>query len=170
MIWESWYWRSDLLKQAESLRKRMDQKRWPDASLARCEQTVMLGCFSVRKLIESRKLTRQFAGRQVKIGVYPSTGKRVHLMNHRRLDKLYDFERAKDRTVTVEFLCNQIIHSYVFALFFDETNKFHSIAVASDRAKMKELFEVPITTIADLFERAGKGEGDDMLTYRYDAA
>ena len=89
---------------------------------------------------ESRKLTRDFAGRQVKIGVYPSTGKRVHLMNHHRLDKLYDFEHAKDRTVTVEFLCNQIIHSYVFALFFDETNNFHSIAVASDRAKVKELF------------------------------
>ena len=79
MIWESRYWRTDLQKFAASLRKRAKQKRWPDAALARCEQTIMVGFFYVRKLVESRKLSRDFADRQIPATSYPAKGKHIHL-------------------------------------------------------------------------------------------
>jgi hypothetical protein len=143
------------------------QKRWPDASLARCEQTIMLGFYSIRKLIDSRKLTIDFASEQVKVTTYRPTGKHVHMMNCRNLDELYDFNSGKFRTVTLKYLCHQIIHSYVFGLIFDESNRFTSIVVSSEQARLRELLEVDVAVITTLFERAGKGEDDEAISIRY---
>jgi len=51
MIWESWYWRTDLKRFADSLRRRQNQMRSPDPSLARCEQTIMVGFFKKRDYV-----------------------------------------------------------------------------------------------------------------------
>jgi hypothetical protein len=141
----------------------MVQKRWPDASLARCEQTVMLGFFEVRKLIDSRKLTRDFALQPLQVKFHRPTGKCIHLFNRRNIEELYDFDGGRRRTITVQYLCNQVIHSYVFALVFDEINQFQSVVVASDLARSKDLIEVPVTTIVEVFDRAGGVRANDQL-------
>ncbi|SPE36810.1 hypothetical protein SBA3_250025 [Candidatus Sulfopaludibacter sp. SbA3] len=117
MISESWYWRTDLMKFASSLRKRASQKRWTDRSLCRCEQLIMIGFFYVRKLIDSRKLSRDFADRQIKLKAYPSIGKHVHLMNvHHHLDEFFDMGTHRHKTLKIEQIANQVIHSYIFYL------------------------------------------------------
>src|SRR5579872_4983175 len=103
MISESWYGRTDLMKFASSLRKRAGQKRWSDPSLCRCEQRIMVGFFYVRKLIDSRKLNRDFADRQIKLRAYPSIGKHVHLMNvHHDLDEFFDMGTHRHKTLKIE--------------------------------------------------------------------
>ena len=57
VIGESFYWKADLPKQAEVGKKRVGQKCWPDASLPRGKQTIMLGSYSVWRLAESAKPT-----------------------------------------------------------------------------------------------------------------
>ena len=47
------------------------------------------------------------------------------------MDELYDFADRDARTVTVEYLCNQMIHSYVFALLFDEASLYQLLQVVS---------------------------------------
>jgi hypothetical protein len=168
MIWESFYWKSDLLKQAAVLRKRVDQRRWPDASLARCEQTIMLGFYSIRKLMESAKLTDHVSKMEVPLHSYPSTGRNVHLMNKHRLDELYDFARPTHQTVLLPFLCNQLVHSYIFALLFSEDGPLAGILVASDRQRKKELLEVSIEVLIDIFERVGKDEANVAKVFRFD--
>ena len=132
MIWESWYWRTDLKKFADSLRRRQNQMR--DPSLARCEQTFMVGFFYVRKLIESRKLSRDFADRQVKAISYPTMGKHIHLINFRRdVDELFNLDAPKQTSVKVEDLANQLIHSYVLYLSTNKERGLDGILVASFR-------------------------------------
>src|SRR3954447_25975700 len=144
MIWESWYWRTDLEKFALSLRQRQKQKRWPDPSLARCEQTIMVGFFYVRKLIESRKLSRDFADRQFKTTSYPAKGKHIHLMNLRRdVDELFDLDEPRQVAMKIEDLANQLIHSYIFYLSMGEHGGLDGILVASDRIRNKELLQLP---------------------------
>ena len=132
------------------------QKRWPDASLARCEQIIMLGFYSIRKLTEAKKLTHKILKMSVPIRSYPATGRTVHFLNRRELDLLYDFDKPRKRTALLPFLCNQIIHSYVFSLLFDDVEKLTGMLVASDRERSKEIFEVSINEIIDIFDKVGK--------------
>jgi hypothetical protein len=172
MIWESWYWRDDLTKFASSLLKRTKQKRWPDAALARCEQTIMVGFFYVRKLIESKKLSRNFATRNVKVTAYPSKGTHVHWMNYRRdVDELFDMDQPKPRSIKIEDLANQIIHSYVFYLTMGgghQAAPLTGVLVASDYIRNAEIFEVSIKDILAIFQLAAKGEADKTREITYD--
>jgi hypothetical protein len=169
MVWESWCWRTDLKKFADSLRKRQKQKRWLDRSLARCEQTIMVGFFYVRKLIESRKLSRDFADRQVKVTAYPTKGKHVHLLNLRRdVDELFDLDAPKQTTMKIEDLANQLIHSYIFYLSMEEEGQLNGFLVASDRIRNKELLQVSSLDVIKIFELAAKGEGDKAISMNYD--
>ena len=90
MIWESYYWKQDLLRQAKNLIRRKSQHRWPEASLAKIEQMVMLGFYSVRKLIEASKISNDLIESPVSIIMYPSKNKSVTLLNWHKLDQLYD--------------------------------------------------------------------------------
>jgi hypothetical protein len=167
MIWQSWYWRTDLEKFAASLCKRANQKRWPDAALARCEQTIMVGFFFVRKLIESRKLSRDFADRRIPAFSYPAKGEHIHLMNVRRdLDELFDMEAPTKVSMKVEDLANQLIHSYVFYLSIEEAGSLRGILVASDRIRNRELLEISARDIVKIFDLAAKGE--KAISVRYD--
>ena len=158
MISESFYWKSDLLRQAQILVKRMKQKRWPDASFARCEQTIMLGFYSIRKLMESTLLTDRTSKLSVPLCSYSPTGRAVHLMDKDRLGKLYDFDKRKKQTISLTSLCNQVIHSYIFTLLFNEDGYFAGILVASDRQRSKGLLEASIDRIIDIFETVGKDD------------
>jgi hypothetical protein len=169
MIWESWYWRNDLKKFAESLRKRQKQKRWPDPALARCEQTVIVGFFYVRKLIESRKLSRDFADRQVKATAYSTKGKHVRLLNRRHdLDELFDLDAPKETAIKIEDLANQLIHSYIFYLSMEKEGQFTGVFVASDRIRNKELLQISSLDVIKIFELAAKGESDKAISWNYD--
>ncbi|MEK7995804.1 MAG: hypothetical protein AAB403_18555 [Planctomycetota bacterium] len=169
MISESWYWRTDLMKFASSLRKRANQKRWTDPSLCRCEQLIMVGFFYVRKLIDSRKLSRDFADRQIKLTAYPSTGKHVHLMNvHHDLDEFFDMGTHQQKTAKIEQIANQVIHSYIFYLVTEESGPLQGIIVASDVVRDRELLEFSLSDVIKIFELAGKGEDDKAITLRYD--
>jgi hypothetical protein len=168
MTWESWYWRTDLTKFALSLRKRANQKRWPDAANARCEQTIMVGFFYVRKLIESRKLSRDFADQQFKVTSYAAKGRHIHFLNyHRDLDELFDMNAPKQLSMRIEDLAHQMIHSYIFYLCTEAAGGLRSVLVASDRIRNSKLLEISAKHIVEIFEIAAKGEDDDAISMTY---
>ena len=159
MIWESSYWKTDLLKQVAALKKRVTQKRWTEASLAKCEQNLMMGFYSVRKLIESLKLTDIVADSSYQIRSYPPTGKRVTLLNNHKIDELYDLGAPRKETIKLKDLCNQFIHSYVFAPVV-EGGGLSAIWLASDRQRSKALIEVTLATVIEVFDVVGNDEVD----------
>jgi hypothetical protein len=69
MIWESHYWKKDLARLADCLRKRARQRQWSERSLAKMEKEVFIGFYSLRKLLEGKKLS----GKVVNRGLYPRT-------------------------------------------------------------------------------------------------
>jgi hypothetical protein len=122
----------------------------------------------VRKLIESRKLSRDFADRQVKATAFPTKGKQVHLMNLRHdVDELFDLDPPKQTTMKIEDLANQLIHSYIFYVMTEE-GEFNGILVASDRIRNKEPLQVSSLDIIKIFELAAKGEADKTISMNYD--
>lgn len=156
MIYESEYWKDDLLKQAKVLRQRMLQKRWPAAASARLEQSIMLGFYSVRKLAEAKLLADSVVNQCVELRVYMPTGKAVTLINWHKLDELYDLNSGQSGSKDVMFLCHQFVHSYVFVASFDEqSHGLEGILFASDRERHKALYHIDIQKVIELFEKVG---------------
>lgn len=164
MIWESHPWRVDLAKRAQWLLDRQTQRRWPEASCVRVEQCVMVGCYCVRKLIEAKKVTDRVARLSLKLRRHASKGKAVHSMNWHRFDELYNLQRSTKETRTLGFVCNRLIHSFGFALSFDEkTGGLDGLFFCSDRDRNKHLLYLAVSDLADGFLRVAH---DDVVTAR----
>jgi hypothetical protein len=168
MIYESRYWKDDLLKQAQILRRRINQKRWPESSFAHVEQSVMLGFYSIRKLIEAKKLSDDIANQSLRIIAHSSKGKTVTRLSRTEPWQFYDLEHSQIVTRGLTFLCNQIVHSYIFMVSFDESKCFDGILVASDHERHKMLYFIQAQQIIELFEQAGNDYPDE-IRFKFDS-
>ena len=81
------------MRQGAALRKRVNQRRWPDRFLAKLEQNMMIGFYSIRKLLEAKKLTIDVVKRSIPATAFPWRGEPVNHLNWHNIDQLYDFER-----------------------------------------------------------------------------
>ena len=155
MIWESQYWKDDLLKSAKVLRRKTAQTRWPEASFVLVEKTIMLGFYSIRKLLEAKKLSTSFASIRIPARLYPSKGGTITLLNWHHIDRFFDLDNPQTAQLKVPDLANQVIHSFIFIPASDAAGGLSAIQVASDRQKTKGLFEIPIDQVIHVFEKAG---------------
>lgn len=158
MIWESYYWKDDLLKAASDLCRRPKQKRWSEASLARLEQRIMLGFYGVRKLRDARKIADRLRHRSVPLSEFPPTGKMIDNLNRIDLDEIYEMDSPHATKKPLEFVCNQIIHSYIFTPGFNEEGFLEVLFFASDRQKDSGMFGIKIDEIASIFEEIGNND------------
>ena len=156
MIYESEYWKDDLIKQAGLLRKRMTQKRWSAATHGRFEQLVMSGFYTIRKLSEAKLLADTTISQEIELIAYQPTGKVVTLINWHKLDQLYDLNSPIAAKRDVMFLCHQFVHSYIFmASFNDVPFGLEGVLFCSDRERHKFLYHMDISKMIALFEQAG---------------
>ena len=81
----------------------------------------MLGFFSIRRLLESYKLSDTTRDMDVQVTQYPfKQGSHLTLLNWSKLDRHYDFAKATDYRLSLRDLSNQVIHSYVFSIGFKQ--------------------------------------------------
>ena len=156
MIWDSSYWKDDLLRRAKGLQRRRSQKEWGQAALSRVEQDLMLGFYSVRKLIEASKLSDAVAQQVIRVSVYPPTGKQATKLNWHKLDELFDLDRSHEESRGLSYLCHQFIHSYIFMVRTHEAGGLEGFCFASDRQRVKGLYYLPVTEVIRLFREVGK--------------
>lgn len=129
----------------------------------------MIGFYSIRKLIEARKLSTSTVETKVALYAYVSRGKSVTLMNWHRLDELFDLDTRTKRELDLLALCNQFIHSYVFSPVLSEKGTLQSILLSSDRAKSSVLYEIELTQILAVFDQVGS-DYPSHGSIRYDPA
>jgi hypothetical protein len=158
MIWESHYWKKDLARLADCLRKRARQRQWSERSLAKMEKEVFIGFYSLRKLLEGKKLSGKVVNRVIPADSFSYTGsQRITLLNwNTRVADAFAFDKPKKINLPIMFLCNQVIHSYVYKEVFDEEGLLTGIFISSDREKTRKLYFVAVTELIGLFTRIGK--------------
>lgn len=161
MIYESHYWKDELLRIARSLERRRTQKRWPEASFAGVEKSVMLAAYIIRKLAEAKKLSDATVDGAVAITGHGWLGKPVHHLSRLDIDELYDLENPKHVTLSLLKVCHLLIHSYVFMTEFSETNEFDGLFFNSDRTRHQTLYYISISE----FVRVLRGAGEDYPAY-----
>ena len=156
MIWESHYWKDDLLHYARFIRKKSRPCEWSDSDFAKLEKTVMLGFYTIRKLIEAEKVATRFKTFQLNIHIYPPSGKLVTRMNWHKIDILFDLSRPRKESRDLRFLADQAIHSYVFQEGIGEQGELNSVLLASDRQRSKGLLEIQSKDLISVFTEIGK--------------
>lgn len=153
MISESYYWKQDLLKDADII-DRWSQKKLTERSRFLLEKKLFFAGYSIRKLIEARKIDKGF--HKISIEKFPKTeGRGVDLLNWHRIDKLYALEKASKETQDIEFFCNLIIHSFIFILAMNECECPSSFFVTSWKRK-ENLYRIEIDVFTQLMKRVGE--------------
>ena len=68
----------------------------------------------------------------------------------------FDFEKPKKVKLSVMFLCNQVIHSYIYKEVFEEEGLLTGIFISSDRERNRKLYFIAMTELIRLFAKIGK--------------
>ena len=156
MIWESAYWKDDLLRLTRILKQKRHQKIWRESSLAIVEKTVMTGFYIIRKLMEAKKLSDTIVSQKIPTQRHQHRGKPVALVNWHRIDRHYDLEHRSLTQRSLKWLCNQMIHSYVFIVSLDDKNSLDGLYFASDRERNKAIHHLSLEKVIEVFESVGK--------------
>ncbi|MGI5151381.1 hypothetical protein ACQEVC_34295 [Plantactinospora sp. CA-294935] len=162
MIAESYYWRRDLYRSAAELRRKEVQQYWSDASVALLEKALMIGSYSVRRLMDSNKLPRAYAERTI-----PAVALSPLPINKRRYrytppidlpiaSEMFDFTSGNNQTIKVGFFLNQIIHSHtlLYGVSDEDSTTRVFILVSSDKDRWSHLRCFWVKDVALLFEHA----------------
>ena len=165
MIWESRPWKTQLLRSTRRLRRIRRQGRSTEEALFVVEREVFVGCYVVRKLFDTLKVSDSTKELECDVTCYPNV-KPVTDFNWHRLDELYDLDDGHRRRVRVRELCNQVIHSFVFMVGGDGTG-VDGFWVSSDRSRDQELYFVPLEALIGVFRTVG-GDYPAMITWKRD--
>lgn len=165
MIWESCYWKEPLLKDRKYLLSFRRNESTSEKTLAGLEKRIFLSFYSIRKLIEADKLSTKNVDSKWSIYSYYNKS-RVDKMNWHKIDVKYDFTNRQKERRNLRWICNQVIHSYVFILGFDEKGKISCFYISSDREKNIKLYEVSRQEMLDIFKTIGSDYPSASHGYR----
>ena len=104
MIWESRPWKTQLLRSTRRLRRIRRKGRSTEEALFVVEREVFVGCYVVRKLFDTLKVSDSTKELECDVTCYPNV-KPVTDFNWHRLDELYDLDDGHRRRVRVRELC-----------------------------------------------------------------
>jgi hypothetical protein len=155
VIYESWPWKQQLLKDADIL-ERWATKPESDRRGYLLESKVFNSAYAMRKLAHSYKLSSSFDDRSVNCTRYPSV-KPMTWQDRWQYWEHFDLESPKPINISALTLIDTIIHSYIFWEFVNEdpqlTTKF---IVTSDWKRNKYLIEFGLEAYVGLMREAGQ--------------
>lgn len=154
MISDSSYWKDDLLKLADKLECRLIQKRWSEKSFYALEKEIFIGFFSIRKLIESNKISESIASKTYQIYEFPKK-KKIDSIVSISPENDFEFGKMTKIDITIAALCNQFIHSYHFAPFIPEGRALIGFIFCSDYKRKTGIYMMTIFDIVDIYRQVG---------------
>lgn len=138
MIWESCHWKDPLIDLADKIKSWENNSKLDEPDFVEIERELMLGFYSIRKLVDSKKLTDR-TEEEALTGKSFQNVKNVNSLNWHKIDQLYDLDSPKITDLKLDFVYNQIIHSYVFQISEDR-NGFGGIYFCSDYKRNEFLY------------------------------
>ncbi len=169
MIGESRFYKDELLRFVGNIRRWHNTPSWTDRRADRYEHGLFIAFFTVRRLIECNKLSDNTLDQSIPLEVFKPTGARITLMSRWDVAELYDLTKPRPDRRSLAFVCNQIIHSYVFQIWLERSGRSSSIFFSSDRRRRREAYRLTRGTITRVLTRVGK-DYPSSLRITWDAA
>jgi hypothetical protein len=161
VIGDSVPWKIELLRIATRLERRKVQKRWTDQTNFLVERDIMVAAFGIRRLIEAHKLSGDVTDREVVVIQHALSDRVPDYMSHERIWQNYDLGAGTECVLTLGEFCNQIIHSFNWAVVCHEDGGLEGVFFSSDRARRKVLYFACIDLIVLLLREVGY---DDVVS------
>jgi hypothetical protein len=156
MIWESDHWKMPLLRLASKLARWSIPREWTERELVSIEKDIFIAFYSIRKLMDAKKLSDATELMPLNVAIYPTKHKDVTFHNWDNIDSLYDLTASQTSQRDLRYICNQIIHSYVFVPDISEDGAFAGILFCSDRERNKKLYGVETNELISALCVVGK--------------
>lgn len=154
MIWESVDWKEPLLRVSKQLTKWEKKKDLSDKDFVDIEKTILIAFYSIRKLVDARKLSNATQEMKINISSYPNV-KNVTLMNWHKIDELYDLKKENREKRNVAFIYSQFIHSYVFVIGENDSGGLDGIFFSSDSQRNKKLYKICVDELMRIINTVG---------------
>ncbi|OPA94973.1 hypothetical protein BFW87_13015 [Pseudomonas fluorescens] len=163
MIHESYYWKNPLLRSSRWLEKAIVDEKTSERIFARAEREIFVGFYAVRKLLETFNLSTKTKALKYETPFFSAFNEaNPDYFNRDKLQKHYDLNQQKVQTLDIEFICNQVIHSYIFIFSLSAIGSIEGFYLSSDTMRKKKLFFIPITTISDILRTVGNDYPSDQ--------
>lgn len=157
MISESYIYKDDLLRIAQTLKKRKNQKRWTEKTYLLTEKSLFYAFFIIRKLGETPTISNSLREKSYPTSKYRIDSPRdINWTNDHKAIQYIDFENPKPHALSLKKICNQFIHSFLLYLVRDENGLMHDVIVSSDYFKTKECYSIRVDTIIHILNEIGK--------------
>lgn len=117
--------------------------RWNERSRAVIEENIFVSAYIIRKLLEAKKLSFELNKLKIKAEKF-SNLKRVDHMNWHKIEELFDLTTPKKNQLRLNYLCNIIIHSFIFMLCYNDNNSVHGFFITSDYTRNDELYLIEL--------------------------
>lgn len=161
MIHESSYWKDDLIKLANRLERRLVQTRWGEKNFYTIEKEIFVGFYSVRKLIDSQKISDSLKTKAYEVKEFSYQGCPESIITHfKHAD--YNLGKAKSSSITIIQLCNQFIHSHHFLPFLPNGKNLIGFFFCSDHKRTSCIYLITLFDIVDIFRNIGSNYPSSM--------
>jgi hypothetical protein len=155
VIGESRHYKNQLMRFAKNLDVWHRQAKWSESRFDEYEYKVFCSFFIVRRLLECNKLSERVAKREVPVDVYKPTGEPITLMSRHDVWELYDLTHPSKERRSLSFICNQVIHSYVFQIWSERGGHKSSLFFSSDRERRRAAYRITRGALGGILRAVG---------------
>lgn len=157
MIHESRHWKDPLLRAATCLsRIRIQDDESSEKSLVRVEREIFIGFYAIRKLCETLKVSMSTKELTIELSAFMAKPDlKSDYFNRANIDALFEMGSPMKERRDIGFLCNQIIHSYIFIISILEDGALKGFYVTSDSMRFKKLYFIELDQIINTFRLFG---------------
>lgn len=148
-------WKQQLLRQAASLQDIASSHRWSEVSAVKLEETLVLGFYGIRRLVNAFLLSETLVHRSIPMTAFPARRKTDILLADASHEKLYDLQAGRPVAHDLLFVCHQVLHNCIFAPVLDEQQRLLGIFITSDHQRKVALYGLDLETIEGLFHQVG---------------
>ncbi|MBL0718354.1 hypothetical protein JI742_00480 [Piscinibacter sp. Jin2] len=168
MIHESRHWKEPLLRAATWLSKLcVEEGDAGERSLVRVERELFIGFYAIRKLLETFKVSPSTKELKLALQAYTALpDRKVDYFNRADIDKFFNLSHPMNEHRNIGFICNQIVHSYIFIIDLREDGALNGFFVTPDSMRFKKLYFIELGQVVHALRLVGKDYPRNMQYQR----
>lgn len=174
MIKKTKYWIGDLTENIKFISTCIDKEipfceEESDELLLELEKRIMMSCYIIRKLNESKKIPDELYKNEVDLVFYPRNKKELSSPDTIHIEKNHDMKNGKIQNKHFSYVANQIIHSHYFEIcqYFDE--KISGFFFNSDRSRKNGVYYVRLDDFFEALTDVAQVYADNKIAFTKNA-